>query len=142
MSDIRQYYGNTFVDPQIILPFKNVRTGFEFVVRLNQEFNWFERIEGNIYTQIENVIKCFKHILQREDSKARDYIEAKGWTDIYVKCPFHYDNEVEITQGRPHLTAIVNGEIQAYHFYATKNCRAFTNLTRVIIENVDWSFSS
>jgi hypothetical protein len=144
MSDIRQFFGekaNTFGDPLITLPFQNTRTGFRFVVRLSPEFDWFKKLEGNIYTQLENIIKCFKEILQREDPKARNYIEANNWTDIFIKCPFHYDIDKDISADRPHLTALVNGDLNAFHFYATKNCRAFTNLTRKIIESIDWSWA-
>ena len=125
---------------EIYFIFVNNRTGFKFVVRLNPDFNWFEKLEGNIYTQFDNVRKCFKDILQREDSTARDYLEANNWTDIFIKCPFHYDTEKDISCDRPHLTVVVNGDLNAYHFYSPKNCRAFTNITRIEIINIDWSF--
>jgi hypothetical protein len=145
MADIRQFFGSKYValngNPIITLPFQNTRTGFWFVVKLNPDFNWFEKLEGNYFTQLENVVKCFKDILQREDSKARDYIEANNWTDIFIKCPFHYDTDkFDISQDRPHITAILNGDPLPYHFYSTKSCRAFTNITRIVVENIDWSW--
>jgi hypothetical protein len=110
-----------------------------FVVRLNPDYNWFEKLDGNYYTHLENVIRSFKELLQRENSRARDYIEANNWTDIFIKCPFHYDNDkIDISQDRPHITAIVNG--YTYHIYSTKSCRAFTNITRKVVENIDWSW--
>ena len=136
MSDIRQSPDFT----TFTFPFKNYRTKFEFVVRLNPEFDWNKKLDGNNFTQRENVIKCFKDILKREDSKARDYIEAKNWTDIFVKCSFHYDTNKDISKDRPHITAIVNGDPNAVHIYATKNCRAFTNITRIVVENIDWTW--
>jgi hypothetical protein len=80
-------------------------------------------------------MKCFKDILQRAEPEARDYFEANNFREIFVRCPFHYTAGDTI----PHITVIVNDI--TLHIYATQNCRRFTNMTRLRLENIPFGFA-